>query len=90
MVYTVGSPAYNRACERAADEIRANLAVGAVAEYLDGDSALEYLGEIVKIHQRAGSITADQVDSEVGIYLQTLVDKIVDSNMYRVAEENQS
>lgn len=76
------------ALECAESEILANLRAGAIREYLDGDSALEILGEIVRMHQRADlTSTAAQVDAEIGIYIQTVLDKLVDDNVHSVAEQ---
>lgn len=85
--YTVSSKAARQAYELAEDQIRSDLSVGAVEAYIDGDSAIEYLGQIIAIHQGTGS-NAAIVDMRVGDRLQSIVDKIVEDNIHRVAEEN--
>lgn len=72
--------------ERAEMEIRGNIEVGAINEYVDGDSATEYLSQLIAIHQGMKG-NADTVDAKVGDLLQSIVDKIIENNVHFVAEQ---
>lgn len=85
---------YNEACERAREQILADLQAGAVSDYIDGDSAQEWLGTIIKLHQnprREGESFQDWMDRVAGnldLFIQNLIDKTVENNIERVAQEN--
>lgn len=85
--YTVSSKAARKAYELAEDQIRSDLSVGAVEAYIDGDSAIEYLGQLIAIHQGTSG-NAVIVDTKVGDRLQYIVDRLVELNVEKVAEEN--
>lgn len=92
--YTVSSKAARQAYERAEEQIRDDFKAGAISEYLAGDDALEYLGEIIRIQQqprRAGESPCkwyDRISYEIDAYVQKIVDTAVENNVHRVAEEN--
>lgn len=83
----ITSPKYQAALAAAEDQIRRDLRVGAVDPYIDGDSAIEYLGQIIAIHQGTSG-NAVIVDTKVGDRLQYIVDRLVELNVEKVAEEN--
>lgn len=78
----------------AQSEIEHNLAAGAVGEYLDGDTALEMLGDILKIFRLKGEPGESlqeqlrRIDTAVGAYLEKACDKIVEDNIDFVLEAN--
>ena len=80
--------------EAAEDEIRRDLQVGAIDTYIDGDTALEYLGDILKIHQmprekdEALSDWVARIDAELDLRIQKIIDKTVEDNIEHVAQEN--
>lgn len=95
MVYTVKPGGVHAILmEEAENEIRQNLQAGAVDAYIDGDTALEYLGDILKIHQmkcRPDESTADwvaRIDAELDLRIQKIIDKTVEENVEHVAQEN--
>lgn len=67
--------------------IRSNLSAGAVGEYLDGDTALEMLGDIFKLYrsvaERGESLQEHlrRIDTAVGVYLEAVCDRIVAENV---------
>lgn len=95
MPYTVGSAAYNAACEQAKEQILADMKAGAISDYIDGDSAQEFLGTLIMLHQnprREGEGFQDWMDRVAGnldLFIQNLIDKTVENNIERVAQENQ-
>lgn len=92
--YTVGSAAYSAACEQAKEQILADMEAGAIGDYIDGDSAQEFLGTIIKLHQnprRDGEGFQDWMDRVAGnldLFIQDLIDRTVENNIERVAQEN--
>lgn len=82
------------ALRQAEDEIRDNMKAGAVDAYMDGDTALEYLGTLVRIQQQprkpgeAPSKWYDRISAEIDAYIQCVIDKTVEDNAEHVAQEN--
>jgi hypothetical protein len=94
--FTVGSPEYNEACSLADEQIRDDLKAGAVSDYIDGDSAQEYLGEIIRINSQRREIGESvqewiaRIGADLDSYIQRIVNEAVENNVERVAQENQS
>jgi hypothetical protein len=92
--YTVGSPEYAAACERAEEQIRDELKAGAVEQYIDGESAQQYLGELIRLNNQRreiGETISDwmrRVDGDINRYLNQIMDRAVESNVARVVQEN--
>jgi hypothetical protein len=88
--FTVGSAAYNEACEQIRDDLNA----GAVTDYIDGDSAQEYLGEIMRINSQRREIGETvqewiaRIGADLDSYIQRIVNEAVEHNVERVAQEN--
>lgn len=92
--YTVGSPEYAAACERAEEQIRDDMKAGAVEQYIDGESAQEYLGELIRLNSLPRDIGESIGDwiartgSELDVYISRIVNEAVENNVARVAQEN--
>jgi hypothetical protein len=92
--FTVGSPGYNEACSAADEQIRNDLKAGAVSDYIDGDSAQEYLGEIIRINSQRREIGESvhewiaRIGSDLDSYIQHIINEAVVNNIARVAQEN--
>lgn len=71
---------------QAEEEIESNLRAGAVAEYVDGDTALEMLGDLVKLHcmkALPGESLQDhlrRIDTAVGVQMEKIRDQIISEN----------
>lgn len=93
--YTVGSPEYAAACERAEEQIRDDLKSGAVEQYISGDSAQEYLGELIRINSQRREIGEDvkdwliRISADLDAYISRIIAETIESNVARVAQENQ-
>lgn len=93
--YTVGSPEYAAACERAEEQIRDDLKAGDAEDYIGPYAALEHICEIMRIHQQAkrkdegAQEWIARIDSELDQYIQRIIDAAVENNVVRVAQENQ-
>ena len=80
--------------EKAAEEIYDNCRAGAIDAYLDGDTALEYLGELIRIQQQrrktgeTPSTWYERVSAELDDKIQRIIDKTVEDNAEHVAQEN--
>lgn len=88
--YTVGSPQHQAAIERAEQEIAADLKAGAVEAYIDGESAQQYLGEILLINSRRrepGESLKDWM-ARIASALDFFITKIITETAERCAEEN--
>lgn len=92
--YTIGSPGYAAACERAEEQIRDDLKAGAVESYIDGESAQQYLGDLIRIHQQckqSGESLKDwitRIDADLDASIQKIINQAVENNVARVAQEN--
>lgn len=79
--------------EKAAEEIYDNCRAGAIDAYLDGDTALEYLGELIRIQQQrrkpgeTPSAWYERVSAELDAKIQRIIDKTVEDNAEHVAQE---
>lgn len=93
--YTVGSPEYAAACELAEEQIRDDMKAGAVEQYIDGESAQEALGEIIRInnqHRVPGEGVTEwlsRIGTDLDSYITRIVNEAVENNVARVAQENQ-
>lgn len=80
--------------EAAESEIRDNMRAGAVDTYIDGDTALEYLGELIRIQQqrrKPGEVPSawyERISAEIDAKIQHIIDKTVEDNAEHVAQEN--
>lgn len=78
----------------AEEEIRDNMRAGAIDAYIDGDSALEYLGDLIRIQQqrrKSGEVPSawyERISAEIDAKIQRIIDKTVEDNAEHVAEEN--
>jgi predicted transcriptional regulator len=94
--FTIGSAEYNEACSMADEQIRDDLKAGAVSDYIDGDSAQEYLGEIIRINSQRREIGESvqewiaRIGADLDSFIQQIVNTAVESNVTRVAQENQA
>lgn len=92
--YTVGSPEYAAACERAEEQIRDDLKAGAVEQYIDGESAQQYLGELIRLNCQPREIGEDikewvqRITANMDDYIFRVIDRAVENNVARVAQEN--
>ena len=92
--FTVGSAAYNEACSVADEQIRDDLKAGAVSGYIDGDSAQEYLGEIIRINSQRREIGETvqewiaRIGADLDSYIQRIINEAVENNVARIAQEN--
>jgi hypothetical protein len=92
--YTVGSPEYAAACERAEEQIRDDLKAGAVEQYIDGESAQQYLGELIRLNFLRREIGEDvkdwiaRIGAGLDVCIMNIVDRAVENNVARVAQEN--
>lgn len=93
--YTVGSPEYAAACERAEEQIRDDLKAGAVEQYIDGESAQQYLGELIRLNNQRREIGEDvpnwlrRISVDLDVYINRIINEAVENNVARVAQENQ-
>ena len=77
---------------RAEDEIRENMRAGAVDDYIDGDTALEYLGELIRIQQQrrkpseVPSAWYERISAEIDAKIQQIIDKTVEENAEHIAQ----
>jgi hypothetical protein len=94
--FTVGSPDYNEACSVADEIIREDMKAGAISDYIDGDNAQEYLGEIIRINSQRREIGESvqewiaRIGTDLDSFIQQIVNTAVESNVTRVAQENQA
>lgn len=93
--YTVVSPEYAAACERAEEQIRDDLKAGAVEQYIDGESAQQHLGELICLNfmrREIGETVSGwlaRIGADMDLYIQRIVDDVIENNVARVAQENQ-
>lgn len=93
--YTAGSMNYNEACERAEEQIRDDMKAGAVEQYIDGESAQQYLGELIRLNaqpKEQGESVSDwvhRIAMNIDAYIHnTIVKDVIENNVARVAQEN--
>lgn len=85
---------YNEACERAEEQIRDELKSGAVEQYISGDSAQEYLGELIRLNSQRREIGEDvqdwlrRISVDLDAYISRIIAETIEANVARVAQEN--
>lgn len=90
----ITSHKYQAALSAAEGEIRNNMRAGAIDAYIDADTALEYLGELIRIQQQTrkpGEVPSawyDRISAEIDAKIQRIIDKTVEDNAEHVAQEN--
>ena len=92
--FEAGAPGYAEACERAEEQIRADLKAGTVSDYIDGESAQEYLGDLIRLNSSPRDIGEsvgewiDRIGCDLDSFIQNIINQAVEDNVARVAQEN--